>query len=140
MESIIMELFCICIFFQFALFIVLLIADDRMSGRRYFEGINRDDLIDFEEEEEPEENTYDFEKKLKCVGMNKKKLYSKMKDKCSICLEKHKHYEICNLNCRCRCDFGIGCIKKWHKKKNTCPICREQIKIINIYTLHHKVK
>jgi len=140
MESIIMELFCICIFFQFALFIVLLIADDRMSGRRYFEGINRDDLIDFEEEEESEENTYDFEKKLKCVGIHKKKLYSKTKDICSICLEKHKHYEICNLNCRCRNNFGIGCIKQWHKKKNTCPICREQIKIINIYTVHHKVK
>lgn len=48
---------------------------------------------------------------------------------CTICYEKYKeNSSVSILNCQ-HC-FHTDCIKKWGKRSNTCPICREEIPLI----------
>lgn len=48
---------------------------------------------------------------------------------CTICYEKYKENSFVSvLNCQ-HC-FHTECIKKWGKRSNTCPICREEIPLI----------
>jgi len=95
---------------------------------------------------------YNLERNKKCCMFTKKgkvcnsyqtkqkngfcKIHQKFKNlikkdkKCSICLESNKK-QLAFLNCKSKHFFHRECILNWLKENNTCPICREQIKINN---------
>lgn len=53
-------------------------------------------------------------------------------EQCTICHE-HLHavdrVHQCRLPCRCRSSFHSACILPWLKKKGSCPVCRENVKL-----------
>jgi hypothetical protein len=54
-----------------------------------------------------------------------------MDDDCVICLSTHKMMDACVINCGHQ--FGRMCLSKW--KKDTCPLCRTNIKKITVFVL-----
>lgn len=48
---------------------------------------------------------------------------------CSICYEEFNDDSSVSI-LKCKHTFHTGCIKKWGVRNNTCPICREEIPII----------
>ena len=48
---------------------------------------------------------------------------------CTICYEKYKENSSVSI-LNCQHFFHTDCIKKWGKRSNTCPICREEIPLI----------
>jgi hypothetical protein len=53
--------------------------------------------------------------------------YSAIKEeKCAICLQKYKSYEIIK-EFPCKHIFHKNCILKWTKKSNKCPLCKYDI-------------
>ncbi|MBR7083564.1 MAG: hypothetical protein IKI37_00045, partial [Oscillospiraceae bacterium] len=55
------------------------------------------------------------------------KKYSALKeDKCPICLQKYKSADIIK-EFPCKHIFHKGCIFKWLKQSNVCPICKHDL-------------
>ncbi len=51
------------------------------------------------------------------------------KKKCTICLDNFENKDrIINLSCLHM--FHSACIRKWLKKNNTCPICKNQVEMM----------
>jgi hypothetical protein len=78
----------------------------------------------------PEKNPLDptILKKLKVVEINDKNQISKIEYDCVIC---QKGYELKDkyIKLPCKHIYHENCIKTWLKKKNVCPICKQNIKI-----------
>ena len=101
------------------------------------EDSNEYDFEEPEDDEENEENEDDMElflkKKKKFImeldefQFKHLKKYSALKeDKCPICLQKYKSADIIK-EFPCKHIFHKGCIFKWLKQSNVCPICKHDL-------------
>ena len=101
------------------------------------EDSNEYDFEEPEDDEENEENEDDMElflkKKKKFImeldefQFKHLKKYSALKeDKCPICLQKYKSSDIIK-EFPCKHIFHKGCIFKWLKQSNVCPICKHDL-------------
>ena len=101
------------------------------------EDSNEFDFEEQEDDEENEENEDDMElfikKKKKFImeldefQFKHLKKYSALKeDKCPICLQKYKSADIIK-EFPCKHIFHKGCIFKWLKTSNVCPLCKHDI-------------
>ncbi|CAG9762977.1 unnamed protein product [Ceutorhynchus assimilis] len=57
-------------------------------------------------------------------------------EKCSICLTKLRKYVASPKNCRHL--FCLGCLKRWSRTQNTCPICRRRFSRIEVLNQRSK--
>ena len=97
--------------------------------------------FDFEDGEEDDEENEEDEVDIELFNRKKKKFileldefqykhlkkYSALKeDKCPICLQKYKSSDIIK-EFPCKHIFHKGCIFKWLKQSNVCPICKHDL-------------
>jgi hypothetical protein len=56
-----------------------------------------------------------------------KKNDSILNEKCLVCMDNYKVYELKRLLPNCKHCFHKKCVDKWFKKNASCPICRDKL-------------
>ena len=103
--------------------------DDSLNGRSNNENNNYSDDMDLNDSFDLSDRDPVSEEIILSFPISKIKDISKLNDekkRCSICLDNYKIGDD-SIILPCIHIFHAECIKKWMKKKNSCPICKTKI-------------